>query len=175
MVTCTADGSHVLTLETTDPLERGGFRATLLTLDGDTTWSRHYPVAGSVLTARRRSELLDSAAAVTAHGTADPPAVVRREIQKLIPMPDQLPAASRLMAGEDGTIWVEHQRAAPDSVDWLILDRHGNMIGRVAAPARLRLLTASAKGVWATVTGRLDVPVLVELRVDRAPRTAPRK
>lgn len=164
---CSADGRRALVLETSDPSAAAGFRVTALSLDGDTVWSRHYDVPGAVLGAARRTALLDSAAKVIAAVAGMPTAAAAagRALVKLLPLPRRMPAAAELVPGEDGTIWVEHARADPDSVDWLVLDGHGRMIRRVVMASRFRLLDVTAGAVWATTAAAYDVPMLVEFRV----------
>jgi hypothetical protein len=139
------------------------FAVTRLSLDGDTLHSRQYRYAPVPLTrAMRDSVVLEHARIFTNDGQARPVRSVEQAIRESFFFPDFVPPIAAMLAGTDGTLWL--QRAADR---WIVFDEDGGLVASVTVPSHLKLLRASGTEVWASYTDELDVPMLGRFRVLR--------
>jgi len=91
------------------------------------------------------------------------------------PFPDSYPAFAALVPDDDGHLWVaESPRAGSAERHWLVFDSSGRWLGRVIAPARTRVLRASAGRLLARHVDELGVQTIRDYRiVKRAETPAP--
>jgi hypothetical protein len=95
-------------------------------------------------------------------------------------LPARPAAVGRVMAGADGRIWVQRDRAGPypgfDTMygpaggEWDVFEANGTFLGTLAAPAGARLQAASADRVWAFITGEFDETTIVAYRLQLSGR-----
>lgn len=80
-------------------------------------------------------------------------------------VPAHQPPVTALLVGRDGSIWLQRERAAPERVEWLVLDPDGEPIGRVELPGRTTVAVAERSRVWGWELDDLDVPYIVRYGV----------
>lgn len=86
--------------------------------------------------------------------------------------PAARPGVTHVVAGRDGTLWLQESWAWSDSTTtWRVLDAKGVPRRRVTLPADLRVLVAEEGTVWGSRTDDLDVPYIVRYRVEEAAAT----
>jgi hypothetical protein len=105
---------------------------------------------------------------------------MRRQVEAAAYLPATRPPAARIVAGFDGSTWIELLEAPPDPVEdpggasgaapppptrWLVLDPEGGLLRRVDVPPRVRVLAATVDRFWGTETDELEVEYLVRYRV----------
>ena len=74
---------------------------------------------------------------------------------------------TRVVAGNDGSIWLRREEASFDTVSWDVLTSAGTWEGRLRAAADLQIHAASRDTVWGVIKDGLDVPYVVGLKVVR--------
>ncbi|NNF11851.1 MAG: hypothetical protein HKN72_01420 [Gemmatimonadetes bacterium] len=102
----------------------------------------------------------------------------RRAAAAAIEFPPYHPPVRRIVAGEDGTIWVLRELELPDRVDrWEVYGPGGALEGSIRittgrshgepwAP-HLNILWADREQVWGTTVDELDVPYIHRFEIDR--------
>ncbi|MEO5800672.1 MAG: 6-bladed beta-propeller [Gemmatimonadales bacterium] len=81
-----------------------------------------------------------------------------------VTLPQYFPAATGLVLGRDGSVWVE-QIVGADQRRWVILDASGKTVGHLVLPPRVRLLEADLKNVWGVARDADDLPSIVRFRM----------
>jgi hypothetical protein len=110
------------------------------------------------------------------------PAVLER-LAGVVKFGDYLPAYAALQAGPDGTLWVQHLRAASqltaeerraynpleDAGDraWDVFDREGRFLGVVAMPSRFTPRVFRGDRVYGVWRDDLDVPHVMRAVIER--------
>jgi hypothetical protein len=100
-----------------------------------------------------------------------------------VEQPDRLPAVTSVVAGPEGTLWVQrlghaedvHPMAlnTPDPPSgygggiWDVLDAEGRLLGSIELPARARVMRVVGDALYAVQRDELDVERVVRLRVSR--------
>lgn len=80
--------------------------------------------------------------------------------------PNHMPPVSRVLTGEDGTVWLRREELRPDRMsEWNVLDATGRLIGRFETRRPVHLLAASAHSVYAAVLDEMDVPLVIRYAV----------
>ncbi|MDX1395355.1 MAG: hypothetical protein R3195_13285 [Gemmatimonadota bacterium] len=137
------------------------FRVTRLTIEGDTLWSRTYPydpVPPDMALIETRVEFF--ATAVERAGWT-----TRRHAEEVfrggIRIPEHIPPLTRVIAGHDGSIWLELADNDETANSWLILAEDGEPYGRVVLPGRFYIRHATLEGVLGMELDELDVPYVV--------------
>ena len=137
-------------------------RVSEIGFDGDTIFTAavHYepvPLA---------AERFDSVVRSWAGGSAANEAQIRETMYR----PSHLPAVSRLIGAEDGTIWL--QRFDPVEVDtgermieWWVLDDEGAPLARALTPVGLDVRLITGDTVWGIERDELDVEYIVRHRL----------
>jgi len=103
--------------------------------------------------------------------------------QLAVERPERLPAVTSIIAGPEGTLWVQrlgrvedvHPMAlnTPDPPTgygggtWDVLDAEGRLLGWLELPARSRVMRVVGDEVYAVQRDELDVERVVRLRVSR--------
>lgn len=97
------------------------------------------------------SEMIDSVVQVGARrlrdrrlGGFDIPRMIREGLF----IPRYLPPVVSLVAGRDGTTWVERERIRPGTASWLVLDATGLPIAELSLPAHFRVFQADRTALW---------------------------
>lgn len=182
------DRSNVWLLGETRPNE-GSFDLLRLAITGDTVLKRAVPYEARPIDRAERRWWFDEFSAVTAGDSSlgrprfrqVPEAErnrARARARGAFWMPDYYPPVRRILAGEDGTVWLLREPDVLQPADrWEVYDATGSLVGRWSDEGgrarytpwlpRLNLLSASAEEVWATTMDGLDVPYLHRFRVDR--------
>jgi len=100
---------------------------------------------------------IDSAAAVASH---DPGL-----------LPPTLPVLDGVIAGHDGELWIRRFDPAPGPIrEYLVVDRSGQTVARVAVPAELTIHQVGADFVLGVRRDADGVEMVVEYRLDRGAR-----
>ncbi|HET6764367.1 MAG TPA: hypothetical protein VFH27_11865, partial [Longimicrobiaceae bacterium] len=102
------------------------------------------------------------------------PASLGRTIQRALFKPAHAPAATRVVAGSDGTTWIRgadvgwsrDSRAHP-SVKWTVLSANGASLAELNLPGNLEIFVADVNHVWGTLSDANGVPVVVRYRLRR--------
>ena len=146
-------------------LAPGHYRATVLTLRGDTVWqqdfeteSRPFPrnVADSMIAARY--------AALSAHVS-----ISRSEFEDAVGIPEFEPPISGLWISNDGALWLKHNDA--DSVaTWSVTDSRGSVAANVKLPARTAVRSVEGDTLWGVERDEMDVGSVVRYRIHRQPK-----
>jgi hypothetical protein len=138
------------------------FRVTLISADGDTTFSREYAYKPVPIP----KQAFDSAVRVmvakgAAYGVRPEPHVLNQLRQRV---PGDLPPVVSLFVSSDGRVWLALQsKKSPRT--WLILGPKGEQIGSVAVPANITLLEARGFTAWGIERDEYDVDSIVRLRL----------
>jgi hypothetical protein len=150
-------GRHVATLV---PGAAGQYTVVSINgLGGDTVFSRQYSYRPIAVTKRVADSMRTSRAAMP--GLPAPAAALTRNL----PVAETYPAVMRVMAGDDGTVWLEEHTVAPSAKRWRVLDQTGSVIGLLSLPRNVTLSVVSRDRVWATVTDDDDVQSVVRYGV----------
>jgi hypothetical protein len=96
-----------------------------------------------------------------AYGT---PAAALEHYKKGVYAPAFLPPISRLVAGGDGTVWIQRWK----SERWLAIDPGGRLMGEVLLPPRVSIFAAERDYVWGVELDENDVPYVVTYHVTGA-------
>lgn len=79
----------------------------------------------------------------------------------------QIPV-ERVVAGMDGSIWLQRGAFLEPEAVWSILDRRGEVVGSVRTPAGFKLMRAGREHVWGVRSGEFGEPYVLRLRIVRA-------
>lgn len=79
--------------------------------------------------------------------------------------PTVYPPAVRVLAGEDGTVWINEYSADASRNRWLVLGPTGTVLGRLELPSTTLIMRASAAQFWATITDPDGVQDIARFRV----------
>lgn len=102
-------------------------------------------------------------ARIRASGVPEPPELPdepERVIREALSLGSALPPVRRLVAGVDGTVWLE-RLLGPATGEWVVLDGDARPLFRTRLPEGTTLAGASRDAVWGTHTDELDVPWVV--------------
>ncbi|WP_419950246.1 hypothetical protein [Candidatus Palauibacter sp.] len=183
-VAATPDGSAVVLIgEVREDRDDASFDLLKIRFDGDTLLHRAVPYEPRPITRAEASvqrELMgDRLARGGSPWDTGNPERKRRIGRELIRFPEHYPPVRRILAGDDGSIWLLRE-AWPSPADvWEIYDERGELEGsvRIEGPPdhedwdpRLRILRVRRTEAWATTSGEFDVPYVHRYRVDRACR-----
>ncbi len=149
------------TIRADDP----GILVTKLAVGGDTLWSRRYAYEPVMLDAAA----VDSV--VLAHASrADRSGFMSlREaesaIREQLSAPPHWPGVRMARLGHDGSVWLALRELDPLVSRWLVIGADGDVVGQVALPERLRVITARENEVWGMDRDELDIPYIVRYEV----------
>jgi hypothetical protein len=79
--------------------------------------------------------------------------------------PRYYPPVRRVIAGADGSVWLEVHQASL-AHEWLGIAPNGRPVGRVTVPAAVRLMQATVGKLWGVELDADDVPTIVRYRVE---------
>ncbi len=145
--------------------DRAVFRVSKLSLERDTIWSREYgylPVAFD-------HSVADSFARRFAENVAEsgfmPRGRAEEELREALYRPQTFPPVDEVVAGRDGSVWLELGGPPSDVDRWWILSPDGDPVGEVELPRRFRVITADRERAWGMATDALDVPYIVRYTI----------
>ena len=92
---------------------------------------------------------------------------VFEQIRSQLVVPAHEPPITQLIAGNDGSIWIRGAEHGAGGPIWRIFDRDGVEVGRVHAPARLRVAFADLARILGVEVDDDGVPWIVQLRLVR--------
>jgi hypothetical protein len=185
-VTVTPDRSAVMLIgEVRDEQRPATFELLELAITGDTLLAKTLPYEPQPVTDDERKWLTDGFASYIAGDYMDSEGFPmsdaqrerrRSEAREAITFPEHHPPVRRIVAGQDGTIWLLRELALPDLVDrWEAYSANGDLLGtvliddgrssRVPWEPRLNVLRATRDEIWATTLDELDVPYIHRYRV----------
>jgi len=84
---------------------------------------------------------------------------------KAMNKPKYVPPISKLIAGRDGSVWLQRETTGASTIRWSVLDPAGKPVGQISLPARSRLLEADLGRAWVAEEDELSIPYLVRYRV----------
>ncbi len=101
------------------------------------------------------------------------------QLMGMVGFADRYPAMERVVAGPQGTIWVQHVLTAADvsgqsdkldlqamdSDDWDVFDASGRYLGVMTLPERFSPRLVRGDAFWGTQRDSLDVPSIVRYRL----------
>lgn len=163
------------------------FELLKLGLGGDTLMIRRIPFEPRDLTRSSRAWLQDEFGKVQAGDYASDSREFgqrgqaarerdRRAAMDAITFPEFMPPVRRLVAGEDGTVWLLRELEPPELLDrWEVYGPEGVFEGSIVIEEgrggslpwdpRLRVLRASRDEVWGVTLGEFDEPYIHRYRV----------
>jgi hypothetical protein len=165
------DGSGVAIVEraAATSAEAHAFRLVKIDADGDTTLAREYPytpVATPAAEAERHVDALLERTASSPRGSPSREGVLRTYSQNGF-IPAFLPPVNALRTAQDGSIWIERERAAPDSTTWNVIGESGELAGEVRLGGGARVMAATDDLLAVLELDALDVPYVTIYRIAR--------
>ena len=144
------------------------FRLIRIDPEGDTVLTREYPYTPVPTPAGELERQVDAHMERYAR-SATPPS--RESITRILSqpafIPPYLPPVTLVRTGQDGSVWIQRERAGRDSVAWNAIDRSGDMAGEVWLPSEARIMAATAEHIAVLEPDELDVPYVLVYRVLR--------
>ena len=137
--------------------EKGSYQLTVITADGDTSFTRSYEFAPATLP----RSIVDSVVNEATKESERPEEVAAWRSMK---MPSAYPPLSRILVGRDGTIWLERYTTSGDRL-WRVLSKEGSIVTELAVPRRIHILVASRPTFWGTDTNDDGLQSIVRYRV----------
>ncbi len=103
------------------------------------------------------------------------------QVMSMVSFADAYPAMSAVLAGPDGTLWVQRVRTAEDVTDasgtfnpndmgsdeWDVFDSDGQYLGMMTLPPKFSPLLVEGDAMWGAQRDSLDVPSVVRYRLIR--------
>ncbi|MGH7462006.1 MAG: 6-bladed beta-propeller [Longimicrobiales bacterium] len=89
-----------------------------------------------------------------------------RAVAAIATFPEHMPAVSRVVAGEDGSVWLRREELRPNRrSEWNVLDASGRMIGRFETRRPLQIHAATAQYILVSVPDDDDVPLVIRYAI----------
>jgi len=135
------------------------FAVTVVSPEGDTIFSRSLEYLPQRLTPTIIDEALQplfNAGRSMGFSSAD--------IRAAVVLPEFVPPVTKAIAGADGSVWLRRTLASSDHSVWWVLDRRGRLEGQVTLPARVEILYATRRSLWARTDER-NSPTLVRYSI----------
>ena len=136
-----------------------GYRVTTISWQGDTVYSRFFPVDPIPLEDELREEFLQEALAAGA------PGLPRKAWEEVFDQLPYFPTASNLMVDGAGRVWVCRETIPHQARTWEVLDEMGNLLFSIQLPEGARVLEANGDMAWVVEKNVLDVPYVVRYRI----------
>lgn len=92
---------------------------------------------------------------------------VEDDVRASLPAPPYYPPVTKLIAGDDGTIWLRRQTTVANQQEWQVFSEEGEMLGRVHLPQELEVHGAERGRVWGVSRNELDVSFVEVYGVNR--------
>jgi hypothetical protein len=133
------------------------FEVVRIDATGRALWTRTLPYSPRALSTSVKDSLIKSAGSRSSN---------EREIRAIAKFPAHIPTISRVVAGEDGTIWLRREEFGRSGVaEWNVMSRNGQLIARLETPKALQVHAATAQQVFGVLPDENDVPVVVRYHV----------
>jgi len=129
---------------------------------GDTLFNRSYEYAPQRLT----TDMLQKAIAPLLEAGRKA-GYAESEILAAVKKPSFLPPVSRVVAGADGSVWLERSASGSAMARWWILKRDGSLAGSVDMPGHLKILFARENRVWTVDAETFELPVVIKYEIRR--------
>ena len=97
----------------------------------------------------------------------DLPAMLR----KTMFLPSFMPPVAALVAGLDGTTWVERERVRQGQSQWQVFDEKGILVGELVMPRSVEIAQADRRFIWAIDRSRPNAPSVVRFRLIHEAKT----
>ncbi len=134
------------------------FRLSRVTLRGDTSFSKEIPYEPVPVPASH-------ADTVVRRAFGGGKAVKESDARKVLFLPKYYPPVSRLVAGDDGTIWIAREQRWDRPVRWDVYGPDGAPLGRLQVPPGLTVYAADRTRLLGVEKDGLDVPYVVRYDV----------
>jgi hypothetical protein len=138
------------------------YKVLRLGMTGDTVLSKSIPYDPVPLSQQCRDHIVEDLVSKLDRYIPGPP---EGAILEALFLPAVHPPVKNLVAGRDGTIWLQVASARTDSAVWNVLDPAGELIGVVTAPIGLKVLEAEKDLIWGVERDSLDVSYIFRFRV----------
>ena len=150
---------------------RAEFAVTKVEIGGDAGWRREYSYQPIELEPAVIDTFVTTLAGYAIQsGVASSRGEIEAEIRRQMYIPPHLPPVESVVAGTDGTVFLELADSDPAGTKWMMLRSDGDVIGLVELPDRFLVRTGTATEIWGQDQDSLDVPYLVKLSVTPAAR-----
>jgi hypothetical protein len=164
------DGSGVIVLERPLPTSADphAFRIVKLSPRGDTLLAREYPYVPVPTPTGEAERLVDQLLAGYPSFMEAPPRAGLARIYAspgFVP-PYQTPVRS-IEAGRDGTLWLERERADPDSTTWNAIGPTGDLAGEIRLAEGADVMDAAGNLLAVRELDEFDVPYVLVYRIVR--------
>jgi hypothetical protein len=127
---------------------RNTFQVQRLDSLGKRTWSRDFPYTPRPIP----DAVKDS--------------VVSSQYRSAAKFPAHMPAVSRLVVGEDGTVWLRREELGRNGrSEWNVLDPGGRPVGRFETSKRFQIHVATRQRILAALEDENDAPMVVRFAV----------
>lgn len=160
----------ILVLEREAPTteEDAVFHLTKLAFEGDTLWTRDYPITPRPIREAVADSILDEVARMMGEremlGATE--ATARRWAALTLHRPEFRPAVAEMVVAQDKSIWLSLGPDDQGAADWLVLDPSGEPVARTTLPSDADVLLVDPPLVYARGRDELDVPYLLRFRVE---------
>jgi hypothetical protein len=92
--------------------------------------------------------------------------VVSAQYRSAAKFPAHIPAVSRVVVGEDGTVWLRREELGTNGrSEWNVLSADGRLVGRFTTNKRFQVHVATARSVIAVTEDENDAPIIVRFAV----------
>lgn len=88
-------------------------------------------------------------------------------IRESLFLPAHLPPVTALVAGQDGSIWLQRERGIGGEAEWWVLDGELALQARIVAPRDLEIMDASTEHVWGVRKDELGLEFVERYRIGR--------
>lgn len=125
---------------------------------GDVVWRRRLSRPRVRLPRAMRDSILE------AHATSSgikPHGLALRQARKHVEVPEYLPPFAGVVAGTDGSVWLQGFAAPSGTAEILILNSDGELSAETTMPGHVRLLHVGAGRVWGITHDEVGVPYLL--------------
>ena len=164
------DGSGIVKIErrVATSAEQHTFRLVKLDPAGDTVLTRVYDYAPVATPPGEVDRQVENRLALYRAGSPTPS---REGLTRIYAqpgfIPSYLPAASSIEPVQDGTIWLERERADADSTKWTAIGWDGDVEGEIRLPAGARIMAGHGDVLAVLELDELDVPYVLVYRIIR--------
>lgn len=167
--TTTHDGHALLVVHRAfgDAESPGAFRLLRIEMSGDTTLTRAYRVPVSRINTSGVADSIESIAERTSRLRPFPREQIAELWREGWDLPEYQAPIERIIAGMDGTIWVQRGAFLEPEAVWTILDHRGDILATLRTPAELRLMRVGHSHVWGVRSGEFGEPYVVRFRIVR--------
>jgi len=160
-----SDGSAVIIVDRT-VAQRGvpTYSVRRVLAGGKVAFSRTYQYSPQPITGAVLDSIFDAGSRELSKPNPPTPSGTKMVRENLF-VPSHWPPILNVVAGRDGTTWMQVRRPTGNTNSWDVLDQRGERILSVDIPSTARILQADRKFVWCAEFDSSDVPVVVRYRL----------